>query len=51
MGFHGPPKRKAKKSDGFWRHGGRPKILAHLTLWLGDEGAKKERLALTNLGE
>lgn len=61
MGLHGPPKGKAKKSDGFWHCAGSPKILAHLTSQRDDGGEggkehrrkkkKKEKVALTKLGE
>lgn len=40
-GLHGPPKGKAKKSDGFWHCAGSPKILAHLTSQRGDAGEGK----------
>lgn len=41
VGFHGPPKGKAKKSHAFWRHAGSPKILAHLTSPRGNGGGPK----------
>lgn len=54
MGFHRPPEGKAKKSDGFWRCAGSPKILVHLTSPRGNGGCaeggqEKEKKTPTSL--